>query len=431
MNMNDTGTSLHAKLLATAAGDEVAWAALCRDLDADFLRLTQHLSAGFDIAEDARQEAALAIRSAATQYRPTVANDANAKRFCLGIAAHKTLMLVREHHRRQIRQHEAFMNQTLQTSNDPSEVFQRRETQLLVRDALSEIEEPFRQAVILHHLSGLSCQEVAEIQGVRSITARTRIWRGMKGLRSALARRGLPSASAIVLIALVPLRAECGLSAPLSPVLFPLSQGVIMASIAATLATASVIAWQFLPALEKPTTPVVLTQSAISSTQPRIDWSDVERLTKMSIVTLPKMNDHTAVMDGNPAPLTYLGKDLFAKGQKLGTLSEHDGKSFLVQTDADGKSHEYELHSLNSATIAVISNKFYLMNGTEKIDATVDDKTGALSGETLTKLPETFRAVILRDLRDQPGKPWKGTLNDLPQSIPEDLRKSLQVHLQA
>jgi hypothetical protein len=44
---------------------------------------------------------------------------------------------------------------------------------------------------------------------------------------------------------------------------------------------------------------------------------------------------------------------------------------------------------------------------------------------------EPIRAAILNDLRDQSGKSWKGNLNDLPQSIPEDLRKSLQAHLQA
>lgn len=57
-----------------------------------------------------------------------------------------------------------------------------------VSDALAEVKAPFREAVVLRDLEGLSYEEIAEVLKVRIGTVRSRIARGREQLRTILER---------------------------------------------------------------------------------------------------------------------------------------------------------------------------------------------------------------------------------------------------
>lgn len=57
-----------------------------------------------------------------------------------------------------------------------------------VATALDAVKPPFREAVVLRDLEGLSYDEIAQVLGVRIGTVRSRIARGRDALRQALAR---------------------------------------------------------------------------------------------------------------------------------------------------------------------------------------------------------------------------------------------------
>ena len=69
---------------------------------------------------------------------------------------------------------------------NPFDQLATRETQTVVRKALSTVPPLFRSAVILRDLEGLSYEEIAEIMDVSVGTVKSRILRGRRLLREAL-----------------------------------------------------------------------------------------------------------------------------------------------------------------------------------------------------------------------------------------------------
>lgn len=66
---------------------------------------------------------------------------------------------------------------------------ERMQLQRVLVDAVLALDEPYRAAVILRHLDGLSAAEIARRQGCSSAAARQRISRGLAQLRARLADR--------------------------------------------------------------------------------------------------------------------------------------------------------------------------------------------------------------------------------------------------
>jgi RNA polymerase sigma-70 factor (ECF subfamily) len=74
----------------------------------------------------------------------------------------------------------------LQIEDEAAKLFEEcssRELQGIVREALAQVASPFRNAVILRDLEGLSYEEVAEVLEVSVGTVKSRILRGRRALR--------------------------------------------------------------------------------------------------------------------------------------------------------------------------------------------------------------------------------------------------------
>lgn len=76
----------------------------------------------------------------------------------------------------------------LAAESTPSQHAARRETAVLVADAIANLPADYREAIVLRHMEGLPFSEVAERMG-RSVDSVEKLWmRGLAKLKDALAR---------------------------------------------------------------------------------------------------------------------------------------------------------------------------------------------------------------------------------------------------
>ena len=96
------------------------------------------------------------------------------------------------------------------TASSPFDELASREIQLAVQQALGAIPAPFRAAVILRDLEGLSYEEVAEVLEISVGTVKSRILRGRRMLREVLEPVVIPSKSMVSPALLAVSRVKCG-----------------------------------------------------------------------------------------------------------------------------------------------------------------------------------------------------------------------------
>src|SRR5438105_4057103 len=78
--------------------------------------------------------------------------------------------------------------QPIELAPDPIEETVLHDTVRIMSDALAELPESYREALVLRYVDGLSFREVAEITGVTEENARARVHRGRGALHKVMAR---------------------------------------------------------------------------------------------------------------------------------------------------------------------------------------------------------------------------------------------------
>jgi RNA polymerase sigma-70 factor (ECF subfamily) len=104
----------------------------------------------------------------------------------LGIARHVRLTAGRGRSRRAA--HEVDAGEELPEVPVPPEVATLADRDALHR-AMARLADDRREAIVLHHVYGLSFREIARVAGVSEVGARVRASRGMSDLREILGRR--------------------------------------------------------------------------------------------------------------------------------------------------------------------------------------------------------------------------------------------------
>src|SRR6266480_3773958 len=137
--------------------------------------------------------------------------------------------LRRSEERRQGREQEAQTMNELLTSNSSDSVW--RQMRPVVDDAMHELSETDRAAVVLRFFEDRSLKEVGLALGINENAARMRVDRALEKLQTLLAKRGVTSTASGVAAAIV---AGAVMSAPAG-----LSASVVTGALAATVATAS------------------------------------------------------------------------------------------------------------------------------------------------------------------------------------------------
>lgn len=177
----DTAPS-EAELLARAqAGDERAFAALAREASGKMWAVCLSITGNRHDAEDALQNAL----TAAWQNLHRFDGKAKFSTWAYRIASNAALQIVRR--RREFPDEEAGMTELAAGSGVDEQVT----AGIVVRDALAQLPDDFRQALVLREYGGLSYQDIAEQQQIPVQTVKSRINRARSKLLQALRDSGV------------------------------------------------------------------------------------------------------------------------------------------------------------------------------------------------------------------------------------------------
>ncbi len=168
------------RIEAAAAGDRAAAQALLSELLPRVRNLIRYVVRGDDDVDDIAQLALLEILRGLPRYR----GEGSLRAWADRITVRTTMAHLRrrraEHGARE--RHAPELRAVRDPDARPDAYVQRRD---LAR-ALDALPDDQRQAVVLHHIVGLSAPELAEELGVPFETARSRLRLGMRKLRETI-----------------------------------------------------------------------------------------------------------------------------------------------------------------------------------------------------------------------------------------------------
>jgi RNA polymerase sigma-70 factor (ECF subfamily) len=171
-------------------GDEAAFERLVRSHEAKVFRLMLRMLGNREEAEDASQDAFLSLHRHGHRFR----REARFSTFLYRVAANAALNRRRSLGRARTRRRELAQEQSVGAHlpigpRDPEDATHGSEVQAQVQEALQQLPEDLRVAVVLYDIEGQSYKEIAEILEIPEGTVKSRIHRARQGLRELL--RGL------------------------------------------------------------------------------------------------------------------------------------------------------------------------------------------------------------------------------------------------
>jgi RNA polymerase sigma-70 factor (ECF subfamily) len=170
-------------MVSYQAGDVMAFEAIWEEAAGPVLGYLRSLVRDGPRADDLLQETFLHVHRARATFDPSC----SAKAWIYAIARNVFLMSLRSAKRRG--RHEELADEELPDVPVPAEVESLADRDL-VRRALLRLPQDRREAIVLHHVQGLSFEEVAAVQGVSANAAKIRAHRGMVELREILGAGG-------------------------------------------------------------------------------------------------------------------------------------------------------------------------------------------------------------------------------------------------
>jgi len=183
LSENEARERLAKLMVAYQGGDESAFESLYGELAGPVRAFLASLTRNAVRADDLLQETFFHVHRARQTYDPA----RSAKAWIYAIAHNVFLMACRTDRRRG-------RNEELPTDELPDLPVPAEAESLASRDlvsrALATLPVDRREALLLHHVEGLSFQEVGAVLGVTTMAAKLRSHRAMGQLRDLLAREG-------------------------------------------------------------------------------------------------------------------------------------------------------------------------------------------------------------------------------------------------
>jgi len=168
-------------------GDTRAFEELYEVLSPQLGRYLRSLARDASLADDLLQETFLQIHRARHSYMPS----RPVRPWAYAIARHVFLMSRRSRYRRA--KHETTAVVELPDAPIPPEVADLGDRDE-VRRALARVADDHREALVLHHILGLSFREVGRVLGISEGAAKVRAHRGIVTMRRILGQEGATGA---------------------------------------------------------------------------------------------------------------------------------------------------------------------------------------------------------------------------------------------
>ena len=138
----------------------------------------------FEEADDATQDTFLKAYRSLKQFR----GDARLKTWLCRIARNECLNRLRHENMASLDQQLTtdYSFQIADSTSSPLELIEQQETQSIVHAAINKLPHPYRLAITLFHLNGLSYKEISQVMEIPMGTVKTHIFRARELLKSKL-----------------------------------------------------------------------------------------------------------------------------------------------------------------------------------------------------------------------------------------------------
>lgn len=169
------------------AGDPTAWESFIHRFQGRVFNVTFHMTHDAERAADLAQEALLQILRSLPRFR----GEASLTTWIHGLTMRVCLHHLRRERRRQADSWEeisAHRAEPISAEGRPLESVSRKQVQLLVHQAVSQLSLPFRSVIVLHGLAGMTYEDTAAALHLPVNTVKTRVHRAKAKLRVWLER---------------------------------------------------------------------------------------------------------------------------------------------------------------------------------------------------------------------------------------------------
>lgn len=169
--------------------DEAAFEELIRQYEKKVYTLCFRMCGNSEDAEEAAQDAFLALWRGIGRFR----QESSLSTWIYRLATNACIDTLRRRKKQSgsvsLDDEELFVD-AVDTSPQPQETVEHRETQKLLQEGLSALPEEYRKVLILREIEGLSYTEIAESASIELGTVKSRISRGRSLLRNFLSGNG-------------------------------------------------------------------------------------------------------------------------------------------------------------------------------------------------------------------------------------------------
>ncbi len=169
--------------------DEAAFEELIRQYEKKVYTLCFRMCGNSEDAEEAAQDAFLALWRGIDRFR----QESSLSTWIYRLATNACIDTLRRRKKQSgsvsLDDEELFVD-AVDTSPQPQETVEHRETQKLLQEGLSALPEEYRKVLILREIEGLSYTEIAESASIKLGTVKSRISRGRSLLRNFLSGNG-------------------------------------------------------------------------------------------------------------------------------------------------------------------------------------------------------------------------------------------------
>lgn len=169
--------------------DEAAFEELIRQYEKKVYTLCFRMCGNSEDAEEAAQDAFLALWRGIDRFR----QESSLSTWIYRLATNACIDTLRRRKKQSgsvsLDDEELFVD-AVDTSPQPQETVEHRETQKLLQEGLSALPEEYRKVLILREVEGLSYTEIAESASIELGTVKSRISRGRSLLRNFLSGNG-------------------------------------------------------------------------------------------------------------------------------------------------------------------------------------------------------------------------------------------------